>query len=555
MNLEELVLPMKADDAAFKTAVAAATATVTAAVAAITLAVKATFTWADEMDGLQDVMGVTNKTAAALNFTLRKSGTNTDTLARGVVILSKGLIDANGRLDTAGKALKKWGIDALDANGVLKDQEVLLGEVATKYSEFSTQQEKVNFLTEVFGKSGADLIDFFDTLAAEGGIDAVTKKVEMLGLAIDPNRYEQFNRNLEEMKLIGLSLAVAFTEKVMPMLESLVKWAMEDGIPAFMDFKDRMVEAFESGGIGEALAVLDQQIATWLDNIDWAGYGDTFGDKIEEMLLNASGEIDIPMSLESLTKGISDFFIAAVGEENLAAFKNHFVDYVLLQLDRLNVEGTAKAKTFMNNFWAEHNRGLEILTVLWNGWSGRGLEIIAKWGSEAVAAMGKQMDLLRERIEAQLAAISEKFQIRARSWINKAVESFLGQKSALTSAIQGLVNEINAILKKVITSFTLSVRWPGSGTQPASTGSTGGYSTGTTGGAAIPRASGGPVIANKTYGIAEFFRPEVFTPATNGRVDSLQSNQPQGVMILNWDQFDVNIPRMSDEIVKAVNNT
>jgi hypothetical protein len=37
------------------------------------------------------------------------------------------------------------------------------------------------------------------------------------------------------------------------------------------------------------------------------------------------------------------------------------------------------------------------------------------------------------------------------------------------------------------------------------------------------RASGGPVIAGQAYNVAEFFRPEVFTPSTSGRVDPVTS--------------------------------
>src|SRR6185503_20586781 len=111
----------------------------------------------------------TDKTAAALNFTLRKSGTNTEALTKGMTILSKGLVKADGSLDTTGKSLKAWGIDVLDANGMLKDQTTLIGEISDKYASFGTQQEKVNFLTETFGRSGAELIYFFDTLAADGG--------------------------------------------------------------------------------------------------------------------------------------------------------------------------------------------------------------------------------------------------------------------------------------------------------------------------------------------------------------------------------------------------
>ena len=51
------------------------------------VAVKATFDWAQELDSIQDIIGGTNTEAAALNFTLRKSGTSTETFNRSLAIM------------------------------------------------------------------------------------------------------------------------------------------------------------------------------------------------------------------------------------------------------------------------------------------------------------------------------------------------------------------------------------------------------------------------------------------------------------------------------------
>jgi len=59
------------------------------------------------------------------------------------------------------------------------------------------------------------------------------------------------------------------------------------------------------------------------------------------------------------------------------------------------------------------------------------------------------------------------------------------------------------------------------------------------------RASGGPVSAGQQYQVAEFFRPETFTPSTNGRVDPMQSNSS------NMSQ-DVFIQRFADVIARAL---
>lgn len=235
INLEPIVQHFKVENKLALAGIGAVTAALGAVAAAAGLAVNATFKWAGELDSIQDVMGVTSKEAAALNFVLRKSGTETDKLTKGMVILEKNLVKADGTLDSSGKSLADWGIQALDVNGQLKNQITLTDEIAKKYSALSTQQERVNFLTEIFGKSGSELIDVFDTLAAEGGLDKVTQKVEDLGLAIDPQKYEDFQRNLEEVKLAFLGVAITVVDSLMPAFKGINEWWNSKGLPAFIE--------------------------------------------------------------------------------------------------------------------------------------------------------------------------------------------------------------------------------------------------------------------------------------------------------------------------------
>src|SRR5690349_18061091 len=341
MLLEALELPTK------MTGALVGGAAIGAITAAVGVAVKATEDWAMELDSIGDVMGGTATDAAALNFVLRKSGTDTGSFTQGLTILSKGLVTFDGKLDTTGKALKNWGIDVKDANGNLKDQTTLIGDISAKYDSFSTQQERVNFLTEVFGKSGAGLVDFFDTLAGEGGIDAVTKKVEQLGLVLDPDRYEQFNRNLEEMKLVGLGLAVGFTEKLMPAFESISKWALTEGIPALTAFGSSIGDAFKDGGVlGVADVLLDEfdkidwgEISTTLINginsIDWSQAGMDFSSlvtRISESLSGAFEDFDWMGLGNSLASGLNNFIGGMFGTDEAG-----LQTIVQTQLDEISI--------------------------------------------------------------------------------------------------------------------------------------------------------------------------------------------------------------------------
>lgn len=200
--------------------------------------VDVTFDWARKLDSIQDVMGGTAKQAATFNFVLEKSGTTTEQFTAGLTIMEKGLVNADGSLGNTGKKLEEFGINVLNANGTVRDQADLMSDISNKYNSFATQQERVNFLTSVFGRSGAELNDFFDTLANEGGIDKATQKVEALGLVIDPGKYEQFQRSLNEIKLGFQGVAITLVNKLAPAFADFASWWTGTGLPLLIKIID-----------------------------------------------------------------------------------------------------------------------------------------------------------------------------------------------------------------------------------------------------------------------------------------------------------------------------
>jgi len=268
MQLEGLVIPISFNTAMLSKGVDMITDL-------IGNAVSATFDWAEGMDKLGDATGMNAEQTAAWSFIAQKAGVSVDTLANSTVILQKGLFDSKGELSTTGKALEEFGVSVRDSSGNVKDQSTLMNDIAAKYATFGTQTERVDFLTNIFGRSGAQLVDVFDTLAQEGGIDAVEQKVKNLGLAIDPNRYEQFNRNLEELKLAGTGLAIQLTEALMPALESMLTWAQQfQGMTPEQIFQ-RMVEI---------IAGLPEKFSEWAKSINW--------ELVSQDLINGINSID-----------------------------------------------------------------------------------------------------------------------------------------------------------------------------------------------------------------------------------------------------------------------
>ena len=257
MLLEKLVIPIGFDTGMLM-------ASIDAVIGLVSGAVDRTREWAEGMDALGDVTGMSEDKLAAWSFVAKKAGVEIETLSNATVIMAKGLLDSTGELSTTGKALEDFGITVRDVDGNIRDQSDLMDDIGKKYAEFGTQTERVDFLTNVFGRSGAKLVDVFDTMAAEGGIDKVKQKVEGLGLVLDPTQYEEFQRNLNEVDLTFTGLANTFTGPLLPAAESLLR--------TFTDWLQSPWVANAIAGIGEKLGTLASDIATGVETGDWDAF-------------------------------------------------------------------------------------------------------------------------------------------------------------------------------------------------------------------------------------------------------------------------------------------
>ena len=307
MILEKLVIPIGFDTGMLMAGIDAITGLITGAV-------DRTREWTEGMDALGDVTGMSEDKLAAWSFVAKKAGVEISDLSSATTIMAKGLLDSTGELSTTGKALQDFGIDVLDAGGNVREQSALMNDIAKKYAEFGTQTERVDFLTNIFGRSGAKLVDVFDTMANEGGIDQVKKKVEALGLVLDPTQYEEFQRNLNEVDLTFTGLANAFTGPLLPgatsLLETFTKWIQSPWI------------AEGIANIGEKLGTLASDIAVGIETGDW----DAFFASFKEFT---------GFDLAAISTNFAEF--EAASQTETAAIKEHWNQLLAAISERLNI--------------------------------------------------------------------------------------------------------------------------------------------------------------------------------------------------------------------------
>jgi hypothetical protein len=541
-NLETVTLPFQVDTKAL-IGLAGITAGVTAIIGAMAGAVAATFKWADQLDSLQDIMGATNEEAAALNFVLRKSGTATDTLTKAETILAKGLVKVDGSLDTIGKSLKAYGIDAKNTNGTVKTQTQLFKEIGNRYSSFATQTERVNFLTEIFGRSGAELVDVFDTLAQEGGLDKVTEKVKKFGLAIDPNRYEQFNRNLEEMKLIGLGLAVSFTEKVMPVFEKLLGIITDPNLTT--PEKISLIVKAADNFVGAWIQGLADSVNNWVNSggptqmalkfINWIqGIGQTGAGEPSSATVTAMQNL-----VTAIGRALQQVNWSVIGQVLENKINEQF-GKIHIDNDALAVLGalltgavlTGAVKLGMGLMWLSSqitimNMGIRTLAI-------PSLAAFAAANAPVLLAIGG-VGLAIAGVVVAIGLWAIAIYMLIKNWDDiKALLLYIGSyvgpliirvaneaKEAWTNATEAMargwndfktaaIDAINAVIKALNYIPMVNIPLVSGGSNERG------------GGSDKRRASGGPVIAGQSYTVGEF-KSERFTPNQSGRIDK---NEP-----------------------------
>ena len=478
-----------------------------------------------------------NQLASVTGAFLTNLGFNSEEAAHKTIELTERASDMasvfNTDVDTALQAiqsglkgefnpLEQFGVKMSAATITAKAMEMGLEDVNGELTESAKAQATLAILMEQTDKVAGDFTNTSHQLAnMQRILGATFENIKArIGTALLPMLTALGS------KLFEISNSPEFQaglDSLIAKLESIGKWVMDVGIPGFTEFVSKLTEGFREGGLDGLLTVLDEELANLIDDIDWAGLGTKFGDSIEEAFDDGIEGIDFPKFAVSLGNGIKTFLIAAAGEENVKIFKEHFVDYIILQMNNLE-----KAVTF-----GFRRMGWDVKTTLNN------------FELDTSRQFRETMNNLEQTVSQKLRDIAKEFFTRAFAWTQQMVKGFESGKSGLLNKLQGFVDEINSILNQIITSFKINIKFP----------TLGGGSSGNTGGGTNVkpgRASGGPVIGGQSYNVAEFFRPEIFTPQKSGRIDPMGANQLQQVRITNWEDF--NYAELATQVIKGMNN-
>jgi hypothetical protein len=225
---------------------------------ALTEMVKGSIEAADKMGKLAQQSGVSVESLSRLSIAARLSDVDNQSLAAGLGKLSKSMVDAQDGSGGAAMAFKALGISVKDSEGKLKSSDVVLKEIADKFSNAKDSAAKTAIALEIFGKSGASLIPMLN-----GGSDEMDRFAELsdrLGLTIGGKTSDAAQKINDQFTIMGMALqgvGMKVAQQMMPTFEQLSQVLLDtatntDSLNAKADAFTFVLKTVVATGMGAA---------------------------------------------------------------------------------------------------------------------------------------------------------------------------------------------------------------------------------------------------------------------------------------------------------------
>ncbi|MDN4036803.1 DUF4214 domain-containing protein [Massilia sp. YIM B02443] len=197
-----------------------------------------------ELDDLSQKTGTSVESLSKIQKVAKAFGVDfAGSVDPALVKFARGLTTVDDKSSKTAKALAAIGVSAKDSAGNLRDPGKVMVEVAKSLQKYQDGAGKAAVVTDLFGKSGADLLPFFNDLA-----DTVDDFSETSGDAVAAASALQ-----DKFGKLGVQTEEVFTAIVsaaLPACTSLV-----DGFSDVIKEQDKLVDSKKVGGWADSLAV------------------------------------------------------------------------------------------------------------------------------------------------------------------------------------------------------------------------------------------------------------------------------------------------------------
>lgn len=159
-----------------------------------------------KLDGLYDTakrIGIAAKSLVALQLAAKFSGSDVETLNDSLQKMTRNIAEAAHGSGSAKDALRELGLEAKELNALSPDQQ--FSKLADAIAKVGTNGEKLRVINDVFGKSGASLIELLS--GGSKAVDEFAAKAKKLGLVFSDSQLEKVGQAVDAYDEFKLSIA------------------------------------------------------------------------------------------------------------------------------------------------------------------------------------------------------------------------------------------------------------------------------------------------------------------------------------------------------------
>lgn len=171
-----------------------------AGTAGLAVMVKSSIDSADELSKLSQQVIFSTEALSKLKYAGEMSDVSLESLGVGLKKFSTNIVAAASGTGEQAEAFERLGITLKNSDGSMKAMDVLLNEVADKFSKYEDGVNKTAIAQQLFGKSGAELIPMLN--AGAQGLKDAGDEAERFGLVVSTSTgkaAEEFNDNVTRL--------------------------------------------------------------------------------------------------------------------------------------------------------------------------------------------------------------------------------------------------------------------------------------------------------------------------------------------------------------------
>lgn len=208
---------------------------------------------------------------SGLLFVFKASGVDAEAGVKGIGKLDKSIFAAATSAAGSVNAFSRMGISVRDAQGQIKNADVIFSEVAGKFVTMQDGAVKTALAMALFGKGGAALVPALNK--GKEGIEELIETAKVLGVYLDEETVkaaDQFKESLKTIEAAGTGLTYRLTKELLPALNTVADFLVnglkdkQSGLNDVINSVAYLTKAFL--GVGNTIFSVLEQIGLFVGN-------------------------------------------------------------------------------------------------------------------------------------------------------------------------------------------------------------------------------------------------------------------------------------------------